>query len=137
TTATEDRTPAPHDRDRPPTRTGAARRNHLGSAAMAQRHMERLSPVDGSFLDQEKEGSHMHIGAAMIFEGPPPPYEDLRAHIESRLHLVPRYRQKLAYPRFQMGRPMWVDDPRFNIDYHVRHSALPSPGSVEQLRNLT
>jgi diacylglycerol O-acyltransferase len=104
---------------------------------MAQKHMERLSPVDVSFLDQEKHGSHMHIGAVMIFEGPPPPYEELRAHIESRLHLVPRYRQKLAYPRFQMGRPLWIDDPRFNLDYHVRHTGLPSPGSVEQLRLLT
>jgi diacylglycerol O-acyltransferase / wax synthase len=103
---------------------------------MPQTHMERLSPVDVSFLDQEKHGSHMHIGAVMIFEGPPPPYEDLRAHIESRLHLVPRYRQKLAYPRLQMGRPMWVDDPRFNLDYHVRHTALPSPGGREQLRLL-
>jgi WS/DGAT/MGAT family acyltransferase len=99
--------------------------------------MERLSPMDVSFLDQEKRGSHMHIGAVMIFEGPPPTYADFRAHIESRLHLVPRYRQKLAYPRFEMGRPMWVDDPRFNIEYHARHTALPSPGSVEQLRLLT
>jgi diacylglycerol O-acyltransferase len=103
---------------------------------MTQSHMERLSPVDVSFLDQEKHGSHMHIGAVMIFEGPPPAYEELRAHIESRLHLVPRYRQKLAYPRFQMGRPLWIDDPRFNLAYHVRHSALPSPGSIEQLRLL-
>lgn len=104
---------------------------------MAQKHMERLSPVDVSFLDQEKEGSHMHIGAVMTFDGPPPPYEELRAHIESRLHLVPRYRQKLVYPRFQMGRPLWIDDPRFNLEYHVRHTSLPSPGSVDQLRLLT
>jgi len=104
---------------------------------VTQTHMERLSPMDVSFLDQEKRGSHMHIGAVMIFEGPPPMYADFRAHIESRLHLVPRYRQKLAYPRFEMGRPMWVDDPRFNIEYHARHTALPSPGSVEQLRLLT
>src|SRR4051794_2017382 len=104
---------------------------------MTQSHMERLSPLDVSFLDQEQEGSHMHIGAVMIFEGPPPPHEDLRAHIESRLHLVPRYRQKLAYPRFQMGRPVWIDDPRFNLEYHVRHTALPAPGGVEQLRLLT
>ncbi len=103
---------------------------------MPQSHMERLSPVDVSFLDQEKRGSHMHIGAVMLFEGPPPAYDDFRTHIESRLHLVPRYRQKLAYPRLEMGRPMWIDDPRFNIDYHARHTALPSPGSVEQLRNL-
>jgi diacylglycerol O-acyltransferase / wax synthase len=102
-----------------------------------QTHMERLSPMDVSFLDQEKRGSHMHIGAVMTFEGPPPSYDDLRAHIESRLHLVPRYRQKLAYPRLEMGRPLWVDDPRFNVQYHVRHTALPSPGSEEQLRMLT
>jgi WS/DGAT/MGAT family acyltransferase len=99
--------------------------------------MERLSPVDVSFLDQEKRGSHMHIGAVMMFEGPPPTYYELRDHIESRLHLVPRYRQKLAYPRLEMGRPLWVDDPRFNLAYHVRHTALPSPGSEEQLRALT
>ena len=104
---------------------------------MTQTHMERLSPVDVSFLDQEKDGSHMHIGAVMIFEGPPPSHDDVRDHIESRLHLVPRYRQKLAYPRFEMGRPLWVDDPSFNLDYHVRQTALPSPGSVEQLRLLT
>ena len=104
---------------------------------MTQSHMERLSPVDVSFLDQEKHGSHMHIGAVMVFEGPPPPYDELRAHVESRLHLVPRYRQKLVFPRFQMGRPLWIDDPRFNLAYHVRHSSLPSPGSTEQLRLLT
>src|SRR4029450_4720814 len=62
---------------------------------------------------------------------------DLRAHIESRLHLVPRYRQKLTFPRLQMGRPPRVDDPPFNIDYHVRHTALPQPGGMEQLRLLT
>ena len=78
----------------------------------------------------------MHIGGMMIFEGPPPSGEELHDHIESRLHLVPRYRQKLAFPRLEMGRPLWVDDPRFNIDYHVRHTALPAPGSVEQLRLL-
>jgi diacylglycerol O-acyltransferase / wax synthase len=79
----------------------------------------------------------MHVGAVMILEGPPATHDDFVAHIESRLHLVPRYRQKLAYPRFEMGRPLWVDDPRFNVDYHVRHTALPHPGSVEQLRLLT
>ena len=104
---------------------------------MTQSHMERLSPMDVSFLDQEKRGSHMHIGAVMLFEGPPPTHAELREHIESRLHLVPRYRQKLAYPRLEMGRPLWVDDPRFNLEYHVRHTALPSPGSEEQLRMLT
>ena len=104
---------------------------------MTQKHMDRLSPVDVSFLDQEKQGSHMHIGAVMTFEGPPPTRQDLRTHIESRLHLVPRYRHKLAFPRLEMGRPLWVDDPSFNIDYHVRHTALPQPGGAEQLRLLT
>ena len=78
----------------------------------------------------------MHVGALVTFEGPPPSREDFVDHIESRLGLVPRYRQKLAFPRFEMGRPFWVDDPRFNIDYHVRHTALPAPGSIEQLRGL-
>ena len=49
---------------------------------------------------------------------------------------MPRYRQKLSFPRFEMGRPFWIDDPRFNIDYHVRHTALPAPGSIDQLRGL-
>ncbi len=96
--------------------------------------MDRLSAVDASFLAQERGGSHMHIGGILLFEGPPPTREDFLAHIESRLHLVPRYRQKLVFPRLEMGRPLWVDDPRFNIDYHVRHTALPDPGSIEQLR---
>ena len=78
----------------------------------------------------------MHVGALVIFEGPPPSREDFVEHIESRLGLVPRYRQKLAFPRFEMGRPFWVDDPQFNIDYHVRHTALPAPGTIDQLRGL-
>ncbi|HYH57923.1 MAG TPA: wax ester/triacylglycerol synthase family O-acyltransferase [Thermoleophilaceae bacterium] len=103
---------------------------------MATAHRDRLSSVDASFLHQEGRSSHMHVGAVMIFEGPPPSREDFLAQIDSRLHLVPRYRQKLTFPRFEMGRPLWVDDPRFNLGYHVRHTALPSPGNVEQLRLL-
>jgi WS/DGAT/MGAT family acyltransferase len=99
--------------------------------------MDRLTSIDASFLAQEKEGSHMHVGAVMIFEGPAPSPEEFAAHIDSRLHLVPRYRQKLVVPRFQMGRPLWIDDPTFNIDYHVRHTALPKPGSIEKLKLLT
>ncbi len=101
-----------------------------------QGHKDRLSAIDASFLAQERQASHMHVGALVIFEGPPPSREDFVQHIESRLGLVPRYRQKLAFPRFEMGRPFWVDDPQFNIDYHVRHTALPAPGTVEQLRGL-
>ncbi len=99
--------------------------------------MDRLSAIDASFLAGEKEASHMHVGGVMIFEGPPPAREDSLAHIASRLHRVPRYRQKLAVPRFEMGRPLWVDDPSFNLEYHVRHTALPAPGDIDQLRRLT
>jgi len=99
--------------------------------------MDRLTSIDASFLAQEREGSHMHIGAVLIFEGPPPSHEEFTEHISERLHLVPRYRQKLSFPRLQMGRPLWIDDPSFNIDYHVRYTALPRPGGIEQLKLLT
>jgi WS/DGAT/MGAT family acyltransferase len=103
---------------------------------MAQRHLDRLSSIDASFLTNEKSNSHMHVGAVLIFEGPPPAYDDLVEHVRNRLHLVPRFRQKLAFPPAESGRPFWVDDPTFNLEYHVRHSALPAPGSEEQLRNI-
>src|ERR671935_643171 len=101
-----------------------------------QGHKDRLSSIDASFLHQEKQASHMHVGGLVIFEGPAPSHDEFSEHIRSRLRLVPRYRQKLAVPRFEMGRPFWVDDPSFNLDYHVRHTALPKPGSDEQLRQL-
>ncbi len=98
--------------------------------------MDRLSSVDVSFLTNESASSHMHVGGILIFEGPPPSYDDVVDHISGRLHLVPRFRQKLAHPPVQTGRPFWVDDPNFNLTYHVRHSALPAPGSEEQLRKM-
>lgn len=104
---------------------------------MTPQHLDRLTATDASFIVGETGPSHMHIGGIMIFEGPPPPYEDLLRQVESRLDLVPRYRQRLLIPRFEMGRPLWVDDTRFNITYHVRHTALPQPGSLEELKRLT
>jgi diacylglycerol O-acyltransferase len=103
---------------------------------MAQQHGDRLSAVDASFLHQEGDNSHMHVGAVLVFEGPPPSYEDFCNHVRGRLHLVPRYRQKLAFPPIETGRPLWVDDASFNLEYHIRHTALPAPGSEEQLRAL-
>jgi len=103
---------------------------------MSQGHMDRLSSIDSSFLTNESDASHMHVGAVLIFEGPPPDYESFLEHVRSRLHLVPRFRQKLAFPPIETGRPFWVDDPNFNLSYHVRHSALPEPGSEDQLRNI-
>jgi diacylglycerol O-acyltransferase len=78
----------------------------------------------------------MHVASTTLFEGPAPGYEEFRDHISSRLHLVPRFRQKLRFVPYGQGRPVWVDDPQFNLDYHVRHTALPSPGSEEQLQIL-
>ncbi len=103
---------------------------------MPQQHLDRLTPTDASFLAQEAPSSHMHIGGVLIFEGPPPRFSDYLDHVRSRLHLVPRYRQKLATPPLETGRPLWVDDPNFNLEYHVRHSALPAPGNEHQLFRL-
>jgi len=97
---------------------------------------ERLTGLDASFLHMERAGAHMHVASTIVFEGPAPSHEEFRDHIASRLHLVPRFRQKLRFVPFDQGRPVWVDDPHLNLDYHVRQSALPAPGSDEQLRNL-
>ena len=98
---------------------------------------DRLTGLDASFLALEDAGAHMHVGSCMLFEGEAPEYDDFVAQVDSRLHLVPRYRQKLAFPPLTQARPVWVDDPHFNPGYHVRHTALPEPASLEQLRNLT
>jgi WS/DGAT/MGAT family acyltransferase len=103
---------------------------------VAQEHLDRLTATDASFLHQEGPDAHMHIGALVTLEGPPPAMDDFLDLLRGRLHLVPRYRQKLAFPPAGTGRPLWVDDPDFVLEYHVRHTALPSPGSEEQLRNL-
>jgi diacylglycerol O-acyltransferase / wax synthase len=100
---------------------------------VSQQHLDRLTSIDASFLHQEGEASHMHVGAVLLFEGPAPDFDDYLDHVRGRLHLVPRYRQKLATPPFETGRPLWVDDPTFNLEYHVRHTALPAPGTEEQL----
>ena len=88
------------------------------------------------FLHLEDASSHMHVASVMLFEGDPPPYDELLESIDRRLHLVPRYRQRLAFVPLGQGRPRWVDDPHLNLRYHVRSTALPSPGSEDQLRSL-
>jgi len=104
---------------------------------MPQQHLDRLTSIDASFLHQEGPASHMHIGAVLLFEGPPPDFTHYLDHVRGRLHLVPRYRQKLATPPLETGRPLWIDDESFNLEYHVRHAALPSPGTEDQLFQLT
>jgi diacylglycerol O-acyltransferase len=100
-------------------------------------HLDRLSAVDASFLLQEGASTHMHIGGVATFDGPAPTYDEFLEHIGSRLGLVPRYRQKIAEPPLRTGLPLWVDDPSFNLGYHVRQTALPHPGGEEQLLALT
>ena len=104
---------------------------------MAQRHLDRLTAVDASFLHQEGATRTCTSAGSPLLEGPPPEMEEFLEQIRRRLHLVPRYRHKLAHTALDSGRPVWVDDPSFNLEFHVRHTALPAPGSWEQLRNLT
>ncbi|MEA2155733.1 MAG: diacylglycerol O-acyltransferase / wax synthase [Solirubrobacteraceae bacterium] len=104
---------------------------------MTQSHLDRLTAIDASFLHQEGPVSHMHIGALVRARGKAPAYEEFLDSIRTRLHLVPRYRQRLVYPPASTGRPLWADDVDFNLGYHVRHTALPKPGSDEQLMNLS
>ncbi|MEA2138285.1 MAG: diacylglycerol O-acyltransferase / wax synthase [Solirubrobacteraceae bacterium] len=103
---------------------------------MATRHLDRLTAIDASFLHQEGPDSHMHVGALVVAQGPAPGYDDFLDSIRRRLHLVPRYRQRLTFPPASSGRPLWTDDTDFSLEYHVRHTALPAPGSHEQLMNL-
>ncbi len=96
---------------------------------------ERLAPADALFLHLEDDNTHMHVASVTIFEGSVD-YQAAVDEIARRLHLVPRFRQKLAFVPFNQGRPVWVDDPHFNIEYHLRHTALPEPGDEEQLKRL-
>jgi diacylglycerol O-acyltransferase / wax synthase len=97
---------------------------------------DRLTGLDASFLHLEREGAHMHVAAVMLFDGEPPDYHELLDKTDRRLSLVPRYRQKLAFVPFAQGRPKWVDDPHFNLAYHIRRTALPPPGDEDKLRAL-
>ncbi|MFW3171184.1 WS/DGAT/MGAT family O-acyltransferase [Geodermatophilus sp. CPCC 206100] len=95
-----------------------------------------MSPTDAGFYYAESENTPLHVGSVAVFEGPAPTYGDVVRLLLSKLALVPRYRQRVRTVPLQLGRPVWVDDPHFQILYHVRHTAVPSPGGDEQLRNL-
>ena len=104
-------------------------------------YYERLSGLDASFLALESRETHMHVGAVAVF-GPGEYSNDdgvdiatLRGIIESRLDQIPRYRQRLAIVPIE-GQPVWVDDEHFHLEYHLRHVALPHPGTPEQLKAL-
>jgi diacylglycerol O-acyltransferase len=98
---------------------------------------DRLTALDSTFLHIEDDSTaHMHVASVMIFEGKAPTPQELVEHILSRLHLVPRYRQRLAYVPLGQGRPVWTDDPHFNPRYHIRHTALPKPADETALKQL-
>ena len=98
--------------------------------------MDRMSLLDATFLDVEDGVTHMHIGSLARFEGPPPPFPELVELIERKLPRLHRYRQRVRFVPGGVSRPVWVDDPHFNLRYHVRHTALPAPGLAEDARNL-
>ncbi|PPK69840.1 wax ester/triacylglycerol synthase family O-acyltransferase [Actinokineospora auranticolor] len=99
---------------------------------------DRLSALDASFLYLEDQATPMHVGGVAVFRRPKAgfDYDGLVALIEQRLPLVPRYRQRVAQVPGRLARPVWVDDPGFDVTYHVRRSALPRPGSDSQLYDL-
>ena len=110
--------------------------DRTADADVAQGHLDRLTSVDAGFLHMEDGGAHMHIGALAVFTGPAPSAQEFTDHIASRLGDLPRYRQKLAFPPLGTGRPLWVEDTGFSLGYHVRHTALPSPGGDAELMTL-
>jgi WS/DGAT/MGAT family acyltransferase len=98
--------------------------------------MERLHALDAEFLHLETSVAHMHIAGVCVFEGYAPSIDELTALIAGKLHLIPRYRQRVRNVPLELGRPVWVDDSHFNIGYHVRHTALPAPGDDAMLCRL-
>lgn len=103
---------------------------------------ERLSALDRFFLDVESSNTHMHVAAVMLFDAGPLrnssggiDIDRIRKYVASRLHLIPRYRHRIKMIPIE-NHPVWVDDDQMNIRYHVRHTSLPRPGSLRQLKRL-
>src|SRR6266540_4297779 len=100
--------------------------------------MQRLGPQDASFLCLETPNVHQHVGGLAVLDPSTAPggrlgYDDLVRVIASRLHLAPRFRQKVLFPPFALARPLWVDDANFDIAFHLRRAALPTPGGRREL----
>jgi diacylglycerol O-acyltransferase / wax synthase len=98
--------------------------------------VERLSSLDAGFLHLENDTQQMHVGSLLVFEGPAPRYQAFCDHLASCLDSVPRYRQRVQRMPLDLARPAWVDDPHFSLAYHLRHTAIPSPGGDAELRAL-
>jgi diacylglycerol O-acyltransferase / wax synthase len=98
---------------------------------------DRLTALDSTFLHlEDHSAAHMHVAMVMVYEGKAPTHQEFVDHVLGRLHLVPRYRQRLAFVPFGQGRPVWADDPHFNPYYHIRHTALPKPEDEAALKRL-
>ncbi len=109
---------------------------------MTDFHYEPLSYLDASFLALETRSSHMHVAGVALFDAAPLradgggiDIDRIKAHINSKLQYIPRYRQRLEWVPYDR-RPVWVDDAQFTFDYHVRHTSLPRPGTDQQLKAL-
>ena len=109
---------------------------------MPNTYFDRLSVSDAGMIALEDHDAHMHMGGVSIFDAGPLwtpetglDIELIEKYVVSCLHRIPRYRQRLEYTPIA-GQPIWVDDNRFNIHYHVRHTRLPQPASVRQLKRL-
>ena len=98
--------------------------------------MERMGSLDAVFVAAEDAVNHLHIGSVGIFAGPPPSHDEVRALVASKLQLVPRYRQRVREAPMSIGRPMWVDDVHFDLDYHLRATAPPPHADGDPLERL-
>lgn len=102
--------------------------------------MQRLTGLDASFLYLETPSSHMHVAGLMILDPSSidggVTLESVKAVYGERLHLAPPFRRRLVEVPFGLHHPLWIEDPDFDLDYHIRGTALPSPGTPEQLSTL-
>jgi diacylglycerol O-acyltransferase len=102
--------------------------------------VERLSGMDASFLYFETPSMHMHVAMTAIFDPSTMPggyaFEKVKDFIESRLHLVPPFRRRIVEVPFRLNHPIWVEDPDFDLDYHIRRIGAPSPGGHQELAEL-
>ena len=98
--------------------------------------MQRLSPLDASFLHLERDVQQLNVGSALVFEGPAPTHAEVCRAIEALLPQFPRYRQHVRSVPLGLALPIWVDDPQFRLHDHVGHRRLRQPGTDDALRRL-
>jgi WS/DGAT/MGAT family acyltransferase len=97
--------------------------------------MKALTGLDASFLYLETPNMPMHVGGVAVYEGTLT-FEAFRQTLLSRLHLIPKLRQRLVQVPLSLDRPYWLDDPDFHLEWHLHHTALPEPGGWRELRRL-